>query len=113
MFGNGNTFGFSLVGATKKRYQADGTPAAGTVDDPSTEQIYLFSTTKDPQTQMIPNASYGHIFFADSQQFLTAKYIELIGIAEGALYQVNNITDITLGGGIKYICDRAFSGATI
>ncbi len=113
MFGNGHDFGFSLVGATKKRYQADGTPAAGTVDDPSTEQIYLFSTTMAPQTQMIPNESYGHIFFADSQQFLTAKYIDLIGIGEGALYQVNNITDITLGGGIKYICDRAFSGATI
>lgn len=106
LFGNGATFGLSLHPTVRVKYKDDGS-------SDGTEDIYVFKSTLAPESSVAASDNHGHILYVDSQSFLVMKFIQLIGIGEDALYGVNNITDITLGGNIQYICDRAFSDSSV
>ncbi len=107
IFGNGKSYGLRLEPTTRYKYNSAG-------DRDGTEQIYIFaSDTLPAQKQFTPSTNYNHIFYTDSQGYVVMKFIQLIGIAENALEGVVNITNVTLGGNIQFICDRAFSGSNV
>ncbi len=107
VFGNGANFGLALSPTTKYKYKADGSRDG-------TEPMYIVhADSVDVRKQFTPSKNYGHILYTDSQGYVVAKFIQLIGIGEKALKGVVNITNITLGSDIQFVCDEAFSGSNV
>lgn len=106
LFGDGSLFGLSLVPTTKQEYDTSGNKSG-------TTQIYIFHSDSADAQYVPSNGDFNNILFKDGQGYLVMKFIQLIGIGEGALFNVQNITNITLGDEIQYVCDEAFNNANI
>lgn len=95
----------SLVPVTMMTY-------AGDVQ--SSKQIYIFHIDDgmSPVSQEYFNKMPG-LLFTDSDNYLTTKFIQMIGVGENALEGVKNVTTLELGENIQYICDKAFNSSEL
>ncbi len=82
--------------------------------DVSSKQIYIFkildgmSPIEQKKFQEI-----GKMLYTDNDCYLTTSYIVMVGIAENAMENVSNVTELVLDDNIRYICDKAFNNSSL
>lgn len=96
---------FSLIPVTMMTY-------SGTTQ--SSKQIYIFKVLSgmDPISQN-KFQEISTLLFTDSDCYLTTSYISMVGIAENAMENVSNVTELILDNNIRYICDKAFNNSSL
>ncbi|MCR4650754.1 MAG: leucine-rich repeat protein [Lachnospiraceae bacterium] len=75
-------------------------------DEKLTKNVLVFRMNGGNDTYITPNMS--DRYFVDDNKFIARDYISLLGIAENAFKNVNNVFNLTMTSNIQYICDRAF-----
>ncbi len=108
IFGNGKEYAISLKESTMAMYDGSGAPLPD-----KTVSIFCANSGQPEDQLRLDNKFDNTIFYTDNQKYLVTKFIDIIGVGEAALKGVQNITNITLGDQIKYICDEAFCNTNV
>lgn len=96
---------FSLIPVTMMTYSGS---------TQSSRQIYIFKVLSgmNPISQNTFQ-QISTLLFTDNDCYLTTSYISMVGIAENAMENVSNVTELILDNNIRYICDKAFNNSSL
>lgn len=80
----------------------------------SSKQIYIFKIL-DGMTPIEQKVfqKIDKMLYTDNDCYLTTSYIVMVGIAENAMENVSNVTELVLDDNIRYICDKAFNNSSL